>query len=385
MKMEKQIEKTSKKNQTTSWSDLPQDVLGIILGKLQRAVDLIRCRAVCKNWRIPRDRINRKNPHVLPSLCNLSEAVDHSDHLQCETFDPYFHQVFTTWKSTDEQYADYKKLKAYGSKQGWLIVGNLGYSMFMYSPNTQEIISLPSMEHYYPRFALFSGNPVSRDCQVFVFCMRTNFYYIASYCLNVDKEWRFVFLESSRDECYGMQYMNERLYCLFVDSENLIPNRYMDDNLILKSYSLADRCWTLIGRSSLEIDCIWDRLWLIKGEGDVLLCCKINYKDDVCSTFYLDWCSMSWVKKDVLEGSAIFVSGKIAMMRPLVWEGENAKDCRVFYFKGGEVFNYCRCYSFIEKRVIESPEYNWIGKRYFDIMAFVEDPVDKAAKVTEEQ
>ncbi|KAL8485834.1 hypothetical protein ACS0TY_027937 [Phlomoides rotata] len=55
------IQKTSEKNQeereTAPWSDLNQDILGVILGKLQRPVDLIRSRAVCKNWRMPWDRI----------------------------------------------------------------------------------------------------------------------------------------------------------------------------------------------------------------------------------------------------------------------------------------------------------------------------------------
>lgn len=334
----KKIQKTSQRNRRKKsteknqekreiivpWADLPQGILELILGKLQDAVDLIRFRAVCKNWHnthIPKHTIleyinNRRN---LPWLCNLRWAKDNSNRLECQLYDPNSAQIFTSSKKvygcrySSRFYS--KQIEFLCSNKGWLIGYYHHYyalnkwEMFMYNPYSQHFIPLP-FTGWQPCYATFSGDPVSENCRVFVFC-RSPYKgykgYITSYTvLNNEEEedrneWKVEFVDVKQEECCGIQYMNEQLFCLFEDG-------------IMKRYSLADECWRQIvvaeGTHRLAGQdnriSLWlpnQPLWLAKGDGDLLVACELGLGLE-CSTFCFEFSNASWVGSDLQESRA---------------------------------------------------------------------------------
>ncbi|KAI3464351.1 hypothetical protein Pfo_021014 [Paulownia fortunei] len=366
---------TSEKNQETErkyWVDLPQDTLALILRKLHFA-DQIRFRAVCKSWRISEDRMRCSDhlPWVMNHSWMYSMVLDMFP-FECEIFDPHsqkVHKVSNSVEKFKKSCSPFDVTMVSATKQGWLLIGGeeqQGSSFFMHNPFTNEVILLPHLAYEYS-VATFSANPASQECEIFVLChdrANNKALYIGNYCLSRDKEWSTQLLDTTEEECFGLQYMKGKLYCLFEEG-------------MLKCYNLADKSWELLTSGLPEPYSYWmDRCWLIETEGNLIMAWPPNYEYDKWYIFRFDWSHMSWAFEPSLKNMAFFISGKISLSAPLIDDNaENTEDCRVVFIDDKDDGDDCgiNCYSLTEGRQIQSQEYGWI-KRSYCKMSFIEPP-----------
>ena len=321
------------KTKSASWSELPQDVLLLILERLH-LVDRIRFRVVCKNWLLaPIHYIQpdslpwmMKYSFVDPTICLLSEP---SRKL------PYILIDERAWSLLSDA-------TVCASRFGWVLFSKIVYELcnvtfyYVYNPLTKEIISLPrfkwqrAQRHKYlpEKQATFSSVPTSPDCVFIVahICDREEIF-ISTYS-NGDTEWE------TRDvtpphPCffpnYRMVYMEGTFYC------------YSEEGA-LSSFNVATQEWSLLTECNSK-NC-WDwsyvggMLYFLAYGGHLCLVelreLEFNVDMPECNIYRFDSLDRVWKKMESLEGGAIFL-GKFSFG---ISAGEQTKMVanRVYYF-----------------------------------------------------
>ncbi|KAF8406564.1 hypothetical protein HHK36_008652 [Tetracentron sinense] len=137
------------------WSDLPNDLLELIMGSLS-FMDQTRFRAVCKSWRMIG---NFRPSNQLPWLL----AFTNDSWNQYKLVDPSSKRTYTV--NTLFNVKEKKNLHALSSKHGWLFLST-GFSFFLYCPFTKKRINLTDSDTHFD-ISTFSSTPTSPDCVFF--------------------------------------------------------------------------------------------------------------------------------------------------------------------------------------------------------------------------
>lgn len=152
-----------------SWTDLPEEILEIIMKKLVRSERIIMS-STCKNWQnryLEFGSCSNNSYEVLPWLMACAWDVG-----IINLFDPTAQRTYTL-KSKPRR-KPYTILDFY-SRNGWTLFSLEKpdrVCFFLYTPFTNEIIELPELKirlDLKPEFSsAFLSTPTSSDCTVIV-------------------------------------------------------------------------------------------------------------------------------------------------------------------------------------------------------------------------
>ncbi|CAN1131498.1 F-box/kelch-repeat protein At1g57790, partial [Linum perenne] len=155
---------------TSSWADLPSELLESILERLF-GKDCTVFLAVCKHWRsTPSPRIKHIDAPVSdivkhPFLLRFRRERNEDLSSYCELYSPAYNKVYLI-HSFDRLLGD---AHIYSSGYGWLLLARRSRFFFL-NPSTGNVMDLPRLPEYpafhYNRMG-FSAPPTSPDCVVF--------------------------------------------------------------------------------------------------------------------------------------------------------------------------------------------------------------------------
>lgn len=150
---------SSAEGEDRCWSDLPLEILNLILSHLF-AGDCSMFRATCRSWRSASSSVIRSlSPHV------DSPCLMYASGTKCTLFNP----IYNTTYSTDMPELSGAVIRS--SKHGWLLVSRGYTSVFFFNPFTKVSIGLP--DSYFLEYGIrtmwFSSPPTCPDCVVVVY------------------------------------------------------------------------------------------------------------------------------------------------------------------------------------------------------------------------
>ncbi|OMO64932.1 hypothetical protein COLO4_31677 [Corchorus olitorius] len=221
-----------------SYSDLPLDIVGNIIGRL-RFIDRVRIRRVCKDWSVlSRQIIPTVDKYPWAMTCFWWRRPDYSDKIfgNCKLTDPPVRKEYTVDWAVDglkgeAQYEFFCYATARASSYGWLLVEHVHhpeYVLFLYCPFTREVIKLPELKYNIcdMRVTTFRLDATSPKCVVFA--LDCNYIQEQKVFVNIccpgDISWKtFEFssgLHRTRFPVHAAYaYGNGNFYCLFSGGE----------------------------------------------------------------------------------------------------------------------------------------------------------------------
>ncbi|KAL6324311.1 hypothetical protein AAG906_012557 [Vitis piasezkii] len=300
------------------WSVLPQDILRLIVERLS-LVDLIRLRAVCKDWLLA--PIHDRQPiHNLPWIMNYQFTLTKDKHV-------ILGKMGLPPGRTTLPYAT-----VCASRSGWvLFTKQIEYQFFKrvvkdMAGNVRVTSYLMAPEHqtlFRDYAATFSSIPTSPDCVFFVSHPSTSDQIFISTHSIGDKSWKthtFTCPNASSYSAESVVYMEGSFYCF-------------SERGLLASFNIATQEWRPL------VSIMWDMpLWpreryFLEYGGRLIIVFMENeskYSGTECDIFRFDWLDRVWVKMESLEGGAIFLGNPCFG----VSAGEKTKMVanRVYYF-----------------------------------------------------
>ncbi|MBA0737429.1 hypothetical protein Gogos_010894 [Gossypium gossypioides] len=147
--------------QVGQWSNLPDDVLTIVLSHLF-GKDYVNLLSVCRSWRSappPLRSVPNPSTSPYPSLFHFS-----GNNSMCKFYDPFYNGAYVA--QIPDELID---ARIFFSNYGWLLMCQ-DTQLFFLHPFTNQRIDLPSIERHdleeYGRMC-FSTPPSSPNCMVF--------------------------------------------------------------------------------------------------------------------------------------------------------------------------------------------------------------------------
>ncbi|TYH60006.1 hypothetical protein ES332_D08G262300v1, partial [Gossypium tomentosum] len=147
--------------QVGQWSNLPDDVLTIVLSHLF-GKDYVNLLSVCRSWRSappPLRSVPNSSTSPYPSLFHFS-----GNNSMCKFYDPFYNGTYVA--QIPDELID---ARIFFSNYGWLLMCQ-DTQLFFVHPFANQRIDLPSIERYdleeYGRMC-FSTPPTSPNCMVF--------------------------------------------------------------------------------------------------------------------------------------------------------------------------------------------------------------------------
>ncbi|XP_043688886.1 F-box/kelch-repeat protein At1g57790-like isoform X3 [Telopea speciosissima] len=294
-KRESTIEKPVRVDELRPWSELPTELLELIVSCLC-IEDNVRFSCVCKKWQ-----------YVSHSLCVVNQSpwllFSPAEDGLIKFFDP------SQGKFYFDEIPELKATFILCSKDGWVLFSAFGYGIFLYNPFTQSIIDLPCYIIYQfstVRVAL-SCAPTSPDCVVFAVETDTSCFGSQGVSIRIchpgDAQWTTFQYQITDGEpfCCGdcPVFCNGLFYCLNETSDISVgvfdPQKHTLSVLSLPSLNLP--------RLSCDR---WRPKYMAEFKGDLLLVC-VSYPDKPI-IFKLELSKMKWVEMKSLNGATVFVS-----------------------------------------------------------------------------
>lgn len=366
---------------TKTWSDLPQDIQGLVLERLTY-VDQIRFRAVCKNWLVPKDPV--KCSDWIPWMVSLKNYPS-----ELELFDPNSQNSYTV-TNPKEKFHGYiepgERTIIYASKFGWLLLGREHSLLWLHNPFTNETLFLPILISSTFLKATFTTDPKSPGCEILVFSRASNaprrycyngLTYINRYHISSDTDkwstrglgrnrygvlskdmgsWRRQVLgDYGYDYCLkSIHYMNGKIYCM-------LPS------LFIMCYDLADKSWTKLkadmppAPNDEETIYHWldgtRNVWkkcLLTGKGEnLLMVCRDRLLE--FKVFDYDWSNMCWAEAAaaLYKDATFFIKDDEVILSSML---EQERRCMVFYV---DCYGKSGCFSLKQSEKEEQKVYNW--------------------------
>ncbi|RVW53405.1 F-box protein [Vitis vinifera] len=294
------------------WSVLPQDLLRLIVEPLS-LVDLIRLRAVCKDWL-------RAPIHDLQPIHNLPWIMNHWFTLTsrlCLLFEPFRRlpyviedtHVIPGKMGLPPGSIELPAATVCASRFGWvLFTKGLEYCLFRrvvkdMAGNVRVTLYRKAPEHqtlFRDFAATFSSIPTSPDCVFFVSHPSTSDQIFISTHSIGDKSWKthtFTCPNASSYSAESVVYMEGSFYCF-------------SERGLLASFNIATQEWRPL------VSIMWDMpLWpreryFLEYGGRLRIVFMENeseYSGTECDIFRFDWLDRVWVKMESLEGGVIFL------------------------------------------------------------------------------
>ncbi|XP_022726836.1 F-box/kelch-repeat protein At1g57790-like [Durio zibethinus] len=249
-----------KKKHRRDWSNLPSDIVGHIIGKLYWS-DRIRVRSVCKSWL-------QVSQHGIPPIDQVPWIVgfawsrnrDGRIYSRCKLLDTALNKPYTVedaYKGEDRAIFDEAIFQT--CRYGWMLflknperVFSRCFCFFLYSPFTNEVIELPTLEIDYPISKSFIVTALfltstSSDCLVFYLHRHHKDRSMQiSICRPGDQTWKTLkFAAADLDESFSRPinatYLAGSFYCIFHKGE-------------LGAFNVASQKWTILAKSWPQIN-----------------------------------------------------------------------------------------------------------------------------------
>ncbi|XP_074285974.1 F-box/kelch-repeat protein At1g57790-like [Silene latifolia] len=283
------VEISQNKQELELWSDLPGELLEIILSHLTLREN-IRVSAVCKRWNsiAVSVRLVNKPPWIMyfPKFGDLYEF-----------YDPLTRKTYST------EIQELCGSRVCYTKGCWLLLYRpRTHRLFFFNPFTRELIKLPRFE-ITCQIVAFSCEPTSSSCVVFTIKHVSPTIVAISTCHPGATEWttanyqnRLPFVSSIWNK---LVFSNGQFYCLSLtgwlgvfDPKSLtwnvlvVPPPRCPENFFTKNW--------------------WKGKFLAEHDGDILViytCCS-----DYPIIFKLDMANMVWDEIKTLDGISLFAS-----------------------------------------------------------------------------
>lgn len=313
------------------WSDLPVEILERISSYLFLA-DRVRFPTVCKNWQaisIPNNRMIE--PPWFVSLSKMDGI--------CTLYDTSCGRTY--------QVNSPKLIGAsiQSSKFGWLLLSKSSHNvtkLFFFNPlRADSTIDLPALPLVHSPVASFSASPISSNCLVCVVCPRSPHDSLAIYIHSEDQtvDWLhfnigslrpFVLQLHSPVVCHGL------IYCIGHGGKVGILNT-------------RNSLW-IVAENPMVTGLEYEINFFAECDGEVLLV-SIPSPDKPIQVLKLDIYALSFTEVVTLQGSALFVSPKGAILTRV---GTEQIENKIHYPVFGPP---CRC-DHIEHYCMDAREYH---------------------------
>ncbi|KAF8406563.1 hypothetical protein HHK36_008651 [Tetracentron sinense] len=273
-------------NRERPWSDLPNDLLEQIMGRISSSADQTRFRAVCKSWKST-GRVRPSNQ--LPWLL----AYDDDSWNQCKLVDPTSKRTYTVntiFNGEEEK----KNITVCASKHGWLLL-SMGSSVFLYCPFTNEKINLPNSETPF-QIAAFSTTPTSPDCVFFgLFSSIHNTTIISTY-RHGEETWTTHIFDNTFNGIKNVVYSQGIFYCANLRGA-------------LWTFDVAKKDWSMLEKPNAVLDVPSSnyQTYMVESQGDLILLVLLHNLGSWSRFFKLDRLRMAWVKIDSLGDQSLFL------------------------------------------------------------------------------
>ncbi|XP_028795571.1 F-box/kelch-repeat protein At1g57790-like [Neltuma alba] len=273
-----------------TWSDLPDELLELILSRLTLA-DNVRASAVCKRWHASASAVRVVNQS--PWLMCIPKFGS-----WCEFYDPVHRKTYS-WEFTELTGS-----RLCYAKDGWLLLYRYrSHRVFFFNPFTREVIKLPRYEMTCQIIA-FSCAPTSPGCVLFAVDHVTPLFVVISTCHLGDSEWttlsyrnRLPFVSSSIWN--KVVFFNGLFYCLSLTGW-------------IGVFDPVKRVWNVLAVPPPKCpENVLAKNWregkfMTEHEGDILVIYACSSEKLII--FKLDQIKMEWEKMDTLEGATVFAS-----------------------------------------------------------------------------
>ncbi|KAJ4701110.1 F-box protein [Melia azedarach] len=303
-KKEKKIEGQSSSSSSSSWSDLPEDIICLILNRLHY-IDQIRFRAVCKGWRELADGRGVKSLDKLPWMMTIGDSIN-SYYL----FDPSEKRKYTIRNSM------LNDARVLASKQGWVLFTEETITtdaLFFYTPFTDQIIRLPKLNINLPTYyaTTFTTSPVSPNCEIFT-AIIIDKKIIISMCKPGDKRWKeFVFPAGAYELIDDIEYLHGIIYCS------------LDHAAAIGAFNTRRKCWKVLHPAPLYRGRYMEIAWvdLIECNGNLLAALYIadwkrwrvfrlhytDYSHMMTDYYWLEISHRDWLETEKIDHKSLFL------------------------------------------------------------------------------
>ncbi|XVF56788.1 hypothetical protein PTKIN_Ptkin06aG0148300 [Pterospermum kingtungense] len=271
------------------WSDLPLDILNLIIRRLPTNIDQIHFRLVCKNWHLAELPGYESN---IPWLLSFHWHFDLGDDMaQLISFHiPSRSNRCQITKNMVEEELELYGAEICASKYGWLLLQKSDKAYF-YNPFSRKAIKLPNMDIDFNR-ATFSSSPISPDCICFAIQSSKSSDKIRfSICSPGNLEWCTIEVDGFNKAVEDVVYSNGNFYCIFSGG-------------ILGAFCVASCNWSMLTCMEPIIEMqVWSRSSFVESNGELLLVfCSTNFH-----VYRFDWPEMGWIEIHKLGNQALFL------------------------------------------------------------------------------
>ncbi|XP_010917464.1 F-box/kelch-repeat protein At1g57790 [Elaeis guineensis] len=274
------------------WLDLPLEIVELFAAHLSW-VDQIQFNAVCKKWSSISDNIQTKK-HT-PVLMHTSGA-----HGECNFFDPIDGKCYTM---EIEELSSNEPLDLRFSRNGWILISEGDFFLFIINPFTGTVIDLPELDEGWYHFTgiSFSSPPTSSDCVVFGIGGTNSTYVHISMWHHGDNAWKELWYDNNLPFCATHNnpvFHHGLFYCLGTHGN-------------LGVFNPMDMTWTVLDRpkpihSVVNEERSMEDCYLVESNGELLSVFNGNDAKPIL-VFRLDKSKMTWRKVYDLEKKILFL------------------------------------------------------------------------------
>ncbi|KAF6145017.1 hypothetical protein GIB67_013368 [Kingdonia uniflora] len=290
------IKPTNDKVMETLWSDLPEELVEVIMSKLV-FTDQARVRAVCKTWQSLRQiQPARQLPWLFVNDRNKSSKYYLYDPLYKKT------NTFKGTGFTELGFIENNLPNVHCSKNGFLLLES-GTLVLLYNPFTYETIKFPPIQrvdlHNSKFDATFECPPRSADYLICamefdLFNLKLPFY--IRICRSKDKSWTTITTKPNFRFPKGkIAYKDGAIYCI-------------DNSGSVAIFDIAQDSWISIAPFTRDPK-MWFRDKILVDAGDEVLFVEKEYYKSVVSSVYcfrIDRSQNRCVKLKSLGGQVLF-------------------------------------------------------------------------------
>ncbi|KAK8559504.1 hypothetical protein V6N13_026924 [Hibiscus sabdariffa] len=293
----KQLETLVSNQFNANWSDLPLDILNLIIGRL-RWLDRIRIRAVCKAWSVPSTRIPAIDE--LPWAMNFRWRFASLSLIQgeCRLLDPLSREYLVEERRRGMEFQLFLSASPCASSYGWVLfkgrydIEGKQELLFLYSPFTTEVIKLPYIaEPLKFQVAALALNATSPKCTIF-FLLSENGKISIKLCSAGDCSWKTFEFDGFRwfDRAVDAAYTNGVFYCVFEGGQ-------------LGAFNVELKGWTiLVNHCPLSYYSLRHAKLIVSG-ADLQLLSNRSYLE----LLKLDFTKIDWVYENDLNNRVLFI------------------------------------------------------------------------------
>ncbi|XP_027165935.1 putative F-box protein At5g55150 [Coffea eugenioides] len=149
------------KKSRPNWSELNQELLGIIASKLLY-LDIIRFKAVCSSWFAAAERYSSPGPLL---LCPLTRETD-AEHVRlgaCSIKDGTIYDLNLEFEKPEDVFSASDGFRFIGSSHGWMVAEDKGSELYLMNVFSRTCIPLPekgtipTTQSYGPKFSMIQS------------------------------------------------------------------------------------------------------------------------------------------------------------------------------------------------------------------------------------